>query len=212
MLKYLILQGFRMRSAVFLDRDGTVCEEMGYINHIDRLRLYPWSVAAIARLNRAAVAVVVVTNQGGAAMGYFPEILIQQVHDRLRLELAQGGAKLDAIYYCPHHPHAVHPEYRAPCDCRKPAPGMLRRAERELSLDLKSSYIVGDRYRDLETGFAVEARGVMVLSGYGKGEYLYDRGKWPRMPDHIADDLTNAVDWILEDMASREKQPLEKAL
>lgn len=193
-----------MNGAVFLDRDGTICEELGYINHIDRFRLFPWAAAAIRRLNQAAIPVVLVTNQAGVAMGYFPETLVQQIHDLLEHELALENARLDGIYYCPHHPFGTVSEYRRDCDCRKPAPGMLHRAARELGLDLKSSYMIGDRYRDIETAFRIEARSVLVLSGYGKGEYLYHGPTWPQMPDHIADDLDAAVNWVLQDVKQRQ--------
>ena len=194
-----------MNGAVFLDRDGTVCEELGYINHIDRFRLFPWAAQAIRRLNQASMPVVLITNQAGVAMGYFPETLVQQIHDRLEHELALENARLDGLYYCPHHPFGTVPEYRRDCDCRKPAPGMLQRAARDLGLDLTSSYLIGDRYRDAETAFGIGARSVLVLSGYGKGEYLYHSPTWPRMPDHITDDLGTAVDWVLEDVKNSER-------
>jgi D-glycero-D-manno-heptose 1,7-bisphosphate phosphatase len=193
-----------MKGAVFLDRDGTISEELGYVNHIDRFELFPWTAAAIRRLNQASIPVVLVTNQAGAAMGYFPETLLPEIHRKLEYELALANARLDAIYYCPHHPYATVPEYRHDCDCRKPAPGMLHRAARELDLDLKSSYMIGDQYRDIETAFRVEAQGVLVLSGYGKGEYLYHGSTWSRMPSHIAADLDAAVDWILQDFQQRQ--------
>ena len=137
-------------------------------------------------------------------MGYFPETLVQQIHDKLKFELAEENARLDGIYYCPHHPFGNVSDYRCDCNCRKPAPGMLHRAARDLNLDLKSSYVIGDRYNDAKTAFAIEARSVMVLSGYGKGEYLYHGPTWPRMPDHIADDLDAAVNWVLRDVKQRQ--------
>ena len=144
-------------------------------------------------------------------MGYFPEALVREIHGKLERELASAGARLDAIYYCPHHPHATVPEYKLDCECRKPSPGMLKRAAVELGLDLRSSYVIGDRYRDFETATRVGARGVLVLSGYGKGEYLYQRDMWPRMPDHIADDLQAAVEWVLQDVQQRNAGLLRQA-
>ncbi|PYV09769.1 MAG: D,D-heptose 1,7-bisphosphate phosphatase [Acidobacteria bacterium] len=183
--------------AVFLDRDGTVSEEVGYVNHIERLRLYPFSAAAVRRLNEAGLRTVVVTNQSGVARGYFPEALVAEVHARLVAELAAGGARLDAIYYCPHHPEARVASYRKECDCRKPKVGMLQRAARELSVDLSRSFVVGDRYRDLEPAFRTGAFSILVLSGYGRGEYAYGRATWPRAPDHVAENLLDAAGWIL---------------
>lgn len=193
-----------MNRAVFLDRDGTLVEDMGYINHIDRLHIFPWSATAVRRLNEAGLKVIVVTNQGGVAMGYFPEKLVEDINNKIRQELIKSGARLDAIYYCPHHPNGIVPEYRGDCKCRKPHPGMLHRAEQEFDIDLKESFFVGDRYRDVETAFGIGAAGIMVLSGYGKGEYEYQRGTWPRTPDFVAGNLSDAADWILDQVRIRE--------
>jgi D-glycero-D-manno-heptose 1,7-bisphosphate phosphatase len=189
--------GVLMQRAVFLDRDGTVCEEVGYLNHVDRMRLFPWTAAAIRKFNAAGLRTVLVTNQSGVAKGYFPEALVDEVHQRLRQELADSGASLDAIYYCPHHPEGKVPAYRRMCDCRKPSLGMIQRAATEHDLDLTLSFMVGDKYVDLETAYRAGMRAVLVLSGYGKGEYLYQSHTWSRMPDYIAEDLADAADWIL---------------
>jgi D-glycero-D-manno-heptose 1,7-bisphosphate phosphatase len=191
-----------MRPAVFLDRDGTLIEDMGYINHIDRLHVFPWTGPAVRKLNEAGIPVVVVTNQGGVAMGYFPEVLVEDIHDKIRSELNKSGATLDAVFYCPHHPNGVVEKYRRTCQCRKPAPGLLLRAAQEFDIDLQRSFLVGDRFRDAETAFGIGAKGILVLTGYGKGEYEYQRGTWSRMPDHIAANLKDAVDWILLQLRS----------
>ena len=158
------------RAAVFLDRDGTINEQMGYINHLSRFVLLPGVVAAIRRLNQAGVPVVVVTNQSGLARGYFPPALLDQVHAEMRQRLAEGGARVDGVYVCPHHPEAREERYRRACGCRKPRPGLLERAARELGLDLARSYMVGDRYSDVATGAAAGCRTVLVLTGYGRGD------------------------------------------
>ena len=186
-----------MKGAVFLDRDGTVSEEVGYVNHIDRFKVYPWTADAIRKLNHTGTPVFLMTNQSGVARGYFPEELVKQVHRILCEALARSGAFLDGIYNCPHHPEGRRAAYRMFCDCRKPAPGMLLRASRDHEIDLSLSFVIGDRYPDLETGFRAGARGILVLSGYGKGEYLYQREQWPRPPDHVAENLLAAVDWVL---------------
>jgi D-glycero-D-manno-heptose 1,7-bisphosphate phosphatase len=192
-----------MRRAVFLDRDGTVSEEVGYINHIDRFRLYPWAAPSIRELNQAGIPVFLVTNQAGVARGYFSERLVREVHARLERELGDGGARLDAIYYCPHHPEGVVEFYRVSCECRKPKTGMLLRAAREHDLDLSTSFVVGDRYYDLEMGHRVGARGILVLSGYGQGEYTHMRNSWPRPPDHVASNLLEAARWILSTLQTQ---------
>jgi D-glycero-D-manno-heptose 1,7-bisphosphate phosphatase len=177
---------------VFLDRDGTICEEMGYVNHIDRLRIFPFAAGAIRRLNEAEIPVIVVTNQSGIARNIFPESLVEQVHKKMISELAAGGAWIDAIYFCPHKSEDA-------CECRKPNPGLLERAALAHDLDLAASWVVGDRYADLEMAHAAGGRGILVMTGYGRGEYELHRSQWPRQPDALADNLTEAVRRILND-------------
>lgn len=185
------------RRALFLDRDGTVAEEVGYVNHISRFRLYPWSAEAIRRINAAGWAAVVVTNQAGVARGYFPEELIQQVNEKMKQELAAAGARLDGVYYCAHHPDVGEPPYRQRCTCRKPQAGMLERAARELDLSLEGSVVIGDRYLEVEMAHRRGLRGALVLTGYGRGEVKHMSQKWPRPPDWVAENLLEAVQKIL---------------
>jgi D-glycero-D-manno-heptose 1,7-bisphosphate phosphatase len=187
-----------MNRAVFLDRDGTVSEEVGYVNHIDRFRLYPWSADSIRRIREAGFLAFLITNQSGVGRGYFPETLVHETYRLLQRELELSGTRLDGMYYCPHHPDAKLDEYRRHCSCRKPRPGMLLRAAEEWELDLEASFLVGDRYLDVQTAHAAGVRGVMVLSGYGRGEYLYERSLWERPPDHVAENLADATDWIVQ--------------
>ena len=193
----------RRRAAVFIDRDGTLNEEVGYVNHIDRLRLYPWTAEAIRKLNRARVPVIVVTNQSGVGRGYFPEELVHRVHQKIAFELATSEVRLDAFYYCPHHPEATHADYRKKCQCRKPLTGMLDEAAKRFNIDLKSSFVVGDSTRDMQMGFNAGARTVLVMTGYGRGNYEYLRARWPRQPDLIAENLLEAVEKILGELARR---------
>jgi D-glycero-D-manno-heptose 1,7-bisphosphate phosphatase len=179
-----------LRRAVFLDRDGTIAEDMGYVNHIERFRMLPGSGIAIRKLNEAGFAVIMITNQSGVARGYFPESLVGEVHQKMLRELAEVGAAMDGIYYCPHGAGDG-------CDCRKPNLGMVVQAAREHELDLQRSFVVGDRYGDVETAFRAGARGVLVKTGYGLGEWTWHAQKWPRQPDLVAKDLPEAVDWIL---------------
>jgi D-glycero-D-manno-heptose 1,7-bisphosphate phosphatase len=181
------------QAAVFLDRDGTINEEMGYINHLSRFRLLPQAVPAIRRLNAAGLKVVLITNQSGAARGYFPASLVDEIHAHLIQVLAAGGAHLDGIYTCLHGPDDD-------CVCRKPQPTLMTQAARDLDLDLSRSYAVGDRYRDIETAANAGVKGILVLTGYGLGEYEYLRHTWPTPPVHIAPNLMEAVEWILQDL------------
>lgn len=181
------------RVAVFLDRDGTINEEMGYINHLSRLVLLPGAAAGIARLNRAGIKVLVVTNQSGVARGYFPAELVEQVHARLKELLAAEGARLDGIYTCLHGPQDG-------CACRKPKPGLLLQAAAEHGLDLGRCYLVGDRYNDLLTAAAVGAAGILVLTGYGRGELELRGATWEIQPRKVTADLEEATRFILADL------------
>lgn len=197
----------RRLTAVFLDRDGTLNEEVGYVNHIDRLRLYPWAAEAIRKLNRARIPVIVITNQSGVGRGYFSEELVHKVHQKIALELAASEARLDAFYYCPHHPDSDLETYRKKCRCRKPLAGMVDEASKRFNIDVKSSYVVGDSTRDMEMGFKAGARTVLVMTGYGRGNYENQRGRWPRQPDLIAENLLEAVEKILGELARRAIRP-----
>ena len=179
--------------AVFLDRDGTINEEMGYINHLSRFVLLPRTAAAIKRLNDAGLKVVVVTNQSGAARGYFPPSLVEEVHAHLQNLLAAAGARLDGIYACLHGPQEG-------CACRKPQPGLILRAAAELNLDLSRSYLVGDRHMDIQTGARAGVKGILVLTGYGRGEYENFARTWEIRPVHVAGDLLDAAAWIIKDL------------
>jgi len=185
---------------VFLDRDGTINEEAGYLNHPSRLKLVRGAASAIQRLNANGILAVAVTNQSGVARGYYTEEVLAATHDRMRTLLARLGAHLDAVYYCPHHPDDK-------CACRKPKPGMIRRACRALPVDLDRSYMVGDRIKDCQFGHGNGLRTVLVLTGYGRGEHEYQRHLWELEPDHIARNLPEAVEWILEDLRLRGAMP-----
>jgi D-glycero-D-manno-heptose 1,7-bisphosphate phosphatase len=177
------------RPAVFIDRDGTLTEEVGYVNHPGRLRLLSRSAAAVRRLNAAGVP--------GVARGYFSEEVMHAVTAALVEHLKIAGAHVDGIYVCPHHPTEGEPPWRAVCDCRKPKPGLLLRAAAELDLDLTRSLIVGDKPSDLEVGVQVGARAALVLTGYGRGEWEYRRSTFTVEPHHVGDDLLDVVDWFL---------------
>jgi D-glycero-D-manno-heptose 1,7-bisphosphate phosphatase len=190
------------RPAVFIDRDGTISEEVGYINHPSRFRLFPYTAAAIKLLNDQGWLAVVITNQAGVARGYFTESMIETVHDNLLRELREKGARVDAIYYCAHHPSVGEPPYRQECDCRKPKPGLVIRASKELGIALKQSWMIGDRYGDIELAHNAGVRSALVLSGYGRGEWENQRSQWKQQPDLVAENLLEAVELILRSEAS----------
>ena len=180
-----------------MDRDGCLIEEMGYINHPSRVRVLPRTPEAIARLNTAGIAAVMATNQAGIARGYFSNETLAAVNAELERQLGALGARLDALYVCTHHPTAGEPPYRETCECRKPKPGLLLRAAAELGLDLSRSIMVGVKPSDVEAGQAAGAATVLVLTGYGRGEWEYRRHEWTVKPDHVAEDLFDAVEWAM---------------
>jgi D-glycero-D-manno-heptose 1,7-bisphosphate phosphatase len=199
------------RRAIFIDRDGTLCEEVGYVNHVSRCRLMPNSLEAVRLANRASFLVIVATNQAGVARGYFEEPLIGEVHNRIRSWIEKGGARIDAFYYCPHHPREGQPPYREDCDCRKPRPGMLLRAAREHDIDLQRSYMIGDSLADLGAAAGAGAVPIHVLTGYGRGLAEHYAGRFTIRPRFTAGDLLEAVRWILaRESPSTQSPPEEK--
>lgn len=190
--------------AVFMDRDGTVSKEIGYVNHPHRYELLPRTSMAIKKLNELGIKAILATNQAGVARGYFKEEMIAQVHDKLEDLLKSEGAYLDAIYYCRHHPRVGQGEYKKECNCRKPEPGMLLKGEEEFGVDLTKSYMIGDKISDVEVAHRVGAKGILVLTGYGIGDYQNASDGWKVDPDYIAEDLFDAVEWLLMDIEARE--------
>jgi len=190
--------------AVFLDRDGVINEEVGYLDSLDKLKVIPCAYEAIRLINESRMKAVVISNQAGVAKGLFAEEFVRETNDCLQTMLSQQGAYINNFYFCPHHPTEGIEPYRQICDCRKPAPGMLLRAARELNIDLKKSYFVGDRFRDMEAAKKAAVKGVLVRTGYGK-ELLQDDGPDKATPeskpDFIAADILEAVKWILDQVA-----------
>ena len=181
--------------AVFLDRDGTIIEEVGYLDRPERVEFFPWTTDAIRVLNRAGLAVVLVSNQSGIARGFFTEAIVDDVQQRISEMLAAGGARIDAHYYCPHHPDGKVPGLARVCDCRKPARGLVDRAVTEFGIDPERSFVVGDRWLDIGLARTVGAKAVLVRTGYGDSE----ERKPPQdlRADVVVDNLIAASSWIL---------------
>lgn len=175
--------------AIFLDRDGTINEEMGYINHIKRFKIFPFVAESIKNLRASGYKVIIVTNQSGVAREYFTEELLKEVHQNLIDYLIKNETKLDGIYYCPHHPTEGRGEYKLDCNCRKPKTGMIEKAVKEHDIDLYSSYIIGDRFKDMVFAKKLNMKSGFVLTGYGKGEYEHQSYTWQFVPDLIANNL-----------------------
>lgn len=182
------------KRAVFLDRDGTINEEVGYLSDPGQVTLLPGAADALLRLKEAGLKLVVVTNQSGIARGYMGEDDLKKVNDELGRLLAGHGVVIDAYYFCPHHPN-----FTGECECRKPKTGMAMRAARELGIETAGSYFVGDKVTDVELGRNAGGKSVLVLTGFGKDERRLLDAKGIR-PDMISDALPEAVDWILRDL------------
>jgi D,D-heptose 1,7-bisphosphate phosphatase len=180
-------------AAVFLDRDGTLNHDPGYIGDPEMFRFLPGVLDALKRLKDAGYLIFVISNQSGIARGFFGVDALRRIHDRMAAGLRERGVAFDGIYYCPHHPDAQ-------CPCRKPSPRMVLDAAESYAVDLGRSYFIGDRISDVETGKNAGCATVLVLTG--AGEETRAALKADRLPDHIAADLSAAADWIL----SRDKK------
>lgn len=186
------------KPAVFIDRDGTLNEQMGYINHVSRFVLLPGTAEAIRLLNRHQYLAIIASNQSGVARGFFPIELVEEIHARMRALLGKEGAVVDGIFFCPHYERGIVPEYTIVCDCRKPKTGLINKACEAFDIDMANSYVIGDRYTDIELALRSNLKGILVTTGYGLGDLDY---VFPRMsfkPAHVAKDLLHAVHWIIE--------------
>lgn len=185
---------------MFLDRDGTLVEERGFVDALDRLHVYPWTPDAIRLLNRAGFATVVITNQSAVGRGLIDEAFLASVHAAIDARLAAGHARIEAYYHCPHHPEQAQDPYRRVCRCRKPGPELIERACRDLDLDASRSVMVGDRWIDVACGQAAGTRSVLVRTGLGAREAA--RAPEGRDADAVVGNLMEAVGWILRNCSS----------
>lgn len=174
--------------AVFIDRDGTICEEVDFLDDISKLKLIKGSTEAIRMINHSGMKAVVITNQSGVGRGLFTEDFVKEIHETLKGIIRKEGAFLDGIYYCPHLPDSG-------CQCRKPETGMLNIAAKDMAIDLKRSYVIGDKAIDIELAHKVGAKSVMVKTGYGESELC----RLSISPDYVAGNILEAVKWILKD-------------
>jgi len=182
--------------AIFLDRDGTINEEMGYINHISRFKIFPFVVESIKIFRENGFKTIVITNQSGVGRGFFTEELVQRIHQDLNDYLKKNGTKLDGIYYCPHHPTEGKGKYKMDCNCRKPKTGLIKQAVEDHNVDLDNSYMIGDRFKDMIFANNLNIKSGFVLTGYGQGEFENQRETWPFNPDIIAKNLKEMAEKI----------------
>lgn len=180
----------RKRFAVFSDRDGVINEEVDNLHWLDDLKILPKVPQAVKLLNQKNVPLIVVTNQPVVARGWLTEDQVREIHTEIEKELEKEGAKISNFYFCPHHPEANLEEYRIECECRKPEVGLFKKAAKDHNIDLKKSYVVGDTFRDIESGEKIGATTIFVKSGAGDL-----RGS---QPDYSFKDLHEAVKFILK--------------
>lgn len=187
-----------MMPAVFLDRDGTLNEEVHYLYKPSDLKIFPGVANAIRLLKQAGFLIIVVTNQAGVARGYYTCEDVEKLHRYMNELLAEEGAAIDAFYYCPHHPEAGKGIYRRPCRCRKPGIGMFEMAERDFAIDRAGSYMVGDKKLDIEAGRNYGVRSILVGTGYGAGLMAETmvKGEEP-FYDFYAETLMDAAEYII---------------
>ncbi len=189
----------RTNIAIFLDRDGTINQEVGYLDSEDKLVVLPSAFEAVRLINISGFKAVVVTNQAGVAKGFFNEEFVRLINGRIQAVMIEKGAVIDRFYFCPHHPSEGIDPYRMICKCRKPEPGLLTQAAVDLDIDLARSYMIGDHLRDVETAHRVGAKGILIMTGHGSDQIQTEQINSLNRPDHIAADILEAVHWILKD-------------
>jgi D-glycero-D-manno-heptose 1,7-bisphosphate phosphatase len=185
-----------MKPAVFLDRDGTLIHDVGYLSRVEDVQWYPWSIEAVRLLNHAGFLVCITTNQGGIGLGFYGPDLVERVHADMSAAVESAGGRIDGLFFCPHHPLAAVEAYRVECDCRKPKPGMIRQAAGRFDIDLDRSFVVGDKMADIGLAASVGARGILVKTGYGPAELERHHGRIPGAA-FVADTVFEAAAWIL---------------
>lgn len=183
-----------MQRAIFLDRDGTIIENVGYLNECSKIKFLPRVSEAIKLLNENGFKVMVTTNQSGVARGFFTEETVREINRYIQESLAKQGALIDKTYYCPHHIEGIIEEYRKECYCRKPNPGMIEQAVGEFDIDLKGSFVIGDKSSDIEAGHRAGCK-TILLAGE---DPLNNEKETALTPDYVAPDLYEAVKWLVK--------------
>ena len=183
--------------AVFIDRDGCLIKELGYINTLKNIKFFKNSIKALKLLKHNGYKIIVVTNQAGVAYGYFPESFVKQSHIFIAKKLRKLKVKIDAYYYCPHHKKAKIKKYKKNCKCRKPNTGMVIRAQKRFNIDLKKSYSMGDKLTDVKLAHNAGMKGILVLTGFGRWQRTLIK-KEKVFPDYIAKDFFYAAKWVIK--------------
>ncbi len=183
-----------MEKAVFLDRDGVLIPDVHYLSDLKLVELYPDVPTGLKRLRASGFKLIVVTNQSGVARGFFTEEFVRQAYDEINRLLEKSMIQLDCLYYCPHHPQGKKP-YDIVCNCRKPAPGMIRQAVGDHNIDTSLSYMIGDKMSDIELAINSNLPGIWLKTGYGKEAAAAVSAKYPQTP--VFENFSQAVDSIV---------------
>jgi D-glycero-D-manno-heptose 1,7-bisphosphate phosphatase len=176
--------------AIFVDRDGTINVDVHYLNDPDKFEMYPGVQIGVKKLQENGFKIIVITNQSGIARGYFTEEQLSDIHERMKKEFQRFGVTMDGIYYCPHHPDDK-------CNCRKPNTGLFEKAIIEHNIDVKKSYMLGDKILDVGAGKKTGVRTILIPEPHLRQDFLAQKNEWEYHPDFIADDFQDAVEWIL---------------
>ena len=182
--------------AIFLDRDGVLIHEVHYLSNLEEIHVYDDVPPGLKRLKEANFKLIMITNQSGVARGYFSESFVIRSFEKINRVLTQESVELDAMYYCPHHPNGQEP-FNIRCDCRKPQPGMIRQACKDHEIDLMLSYMLGDKFCDIESAVNSNIKGILLTTGYGSSQMAQVISQYPETT--ICQNFTQAVNFILKD-------------
>lgn len=179
----------KKRPAIFIDRDGTIIHQVELLQKVSQLKIFPEAADAIRAFNELGYLVIIITNQPVVARGIIGPKEVDQIHKVLIARLAKKGAKIDAVYFCPHHPQANMKKYRVVCTCRKPSPGMILQGAKDYNIDLKKSFLIGDSTQDVAAGVNAKVKTILVGTGHGGKDPWQHEGK----PDFVVKDLSGAA-------------------
>lgn len=191
--------------AVFLDRDGTLIQERGHIGTVRQVRFIKGTFKALKQLSQKGYKLIIVSNQSGIARGIISQAQVEKVNRHILKTLDLHDIKIDALYYCPHHPEYGNGRYKKKCACRKPAAGMANSAQKKLNLSLRKCYVIGDKFTDVEMAQKIKAKGILVLTGFGSEQWSGAKSHSAR-PDFLAENILHAVNWIVDNNKHEKKK------
>lgn len=184
------METMKKNKAIFIDRDGTINVDVHYLDNPDKFEMYPFVGDGVKKLKESGFKIIVITNQSGISRGYFTEKQLSKIHDRMKKEFQEFDVVLDGIYYCPHHPEEN-------CNCRKPNTYLYEKAIKEHNIDVKKSYMLGDKILDIDAGKKIGVTAILIPEPHVRTELLSKKNEWIHDPDYIANDFRDVVEYIL---------------